>query len=123
MKIIKYLVNGATAVALACSFAACGGDDEDEPECGNGGNNGDNPGWVDPGTGPVLTDEEAKDYLEATANMVMDKFDPEDQRHIVDLVGNFCEDYKDYSLRRARKARNIGYLELSCKLPYILANH
>ncbi len=98
MKIIKYLVNGATAVALACSFAACGGDDEDEPEGGNGGNNGDNPGWVDPGTGPVLTDEEAKDYLEATANMVMDKLDPEDQRHIVDLVGNFCEDYKDYSL-------------------------
>lgn len=29
----------------------------------------------------------------------------------------------DGSLRRARKARNIGYLERSCKFPYILANH
>lgn len=79
MKIVKYLVNGVTAVALACSFAACGDDDED-PDGGEGGN-GDDPGWVEPtpGTDPVLTDEEAKEYLEQTANIVMDKFNPVDQ--------------------------------------------
>ena len=101
MKVIKYLVNGVTAVALACSFAACGGDDEDEPDGGeSGGNNGDEPGWVDPnpGTGTVFTDEEAKDYLEATANMVMDQFRPDDQRQLVDLAAGFCEEYKGFGL-------------------------
>lgn len=98
MKIVKYLVNGVTAVALACSFAACGDDDED-PDGGEGGN-GDDPGWVEPtpGTDPVLTDEEAKEYLEQTANIVMDKFNPVDQQPLVELAGDFCKDYAGYGL-------------------------
>lgn len=108
MKFLKYILAGVTAVALAATFSACGGDEDDPEDPGNpgGGEEVEDPsvkpedpvsGWDTPlPSGPALSDADAKNYLEQTANLVADCFKPEDQRPLVDLADAFIRDYGNY---------------------------
>lgn len=108
MKFLKYILAGVTAVALAATFSACGGDEDDPEDPGNpgGGEEVEDPsvkpddpvsGWDTPlPSGPALSDADAKNYLEQTANLVADCFKPEDQRPLVDMADAFIRDYGNY---------------------------
>lgn len=114
MNKIKFLLNGAAAVALALSVSACGGDDEDEPKAPDTDiENGDWSGNVSSGD-KITTDEQAKEFLGQTASLVMDQFTPADQKPLVDLAASFANDYSDYGFDtsafegRAVKARALN---------------
>ena len=108
MKFLKYILAGVTAVALAATFSACGGDEDDPEDPGNpgGGEEVEDPsvkpddpvsGWDTPlPSGPALSDADAKNYFEQTANLVADCFKPEDQRPLVDMADAFIRDYGNY---------------------------
>lgn len=97
MKFLKQILSGTTAVALACAMTACGGEDE-EPEVPTPPGGEDNPGWVDPSpSAPVLTDEEAKEYLGATAEILAEKCNPDDHKRVINVAGAFTN-YEDYGI-------------------------
>lgn len=96
MKHIKFLMNGAAAVALAFCAVSCGDSENEEPQ-----SPGLKPDWTDSEKGDVreiTTDEQAKEYLGETAALVMDKFKPADQKPLVELAVAFANDYEDYTV-------------------------
>lgn len=66
----------ALTVALGVSMAACS---DDDPE----------------GVNNPLSPTESKAYMEETANMFLDKFNPSDQKALSDFAQYFCDEYGD----------------------------
>lgn len=95
MNYFKYLINGAAAVALTFTVASCG-DSNDEPGLGSL-----TPDWSasdKENVEKITTDEEAKEYLGETAEIVMSKFQPADQKPLIELAADFASDYEDFSI-------------------------
>ncbi len=114
MKQFKYLFFGMAA-AVAVSLSSCGDSKSDEP-----GQGGDGSTWTDEekkDAQKITSEEEAKEYLGETAEMVMDKFKPADQREFVQLAASFADTYGDYELdlsganfSKARKSKGVSKL-------------
>lgn len=92
MKFINYLSIAACASMLALGAASCSSDDPgNEPD---GGVEGGGDGSIT----KELTPEESKTYLEETAKKTLNKFNPDDQKPLVDLLNNFDERYGDLDM-------------------------
>lgn len=95
MNFLKYLSATATAVALAVSFASCGGNDEDEPGGGAGGDDDSNIEFPSDPSVPEMNPAEAKNFLEGTALEIVNSIDPTQQEALWKLTGYWCETYWD----------------------------
>lgn len=92
MKFINYLSIAACATMLAFGAASCSSDDPgNEPD---GGVEGGGDGSIT----KEYTPEESKTYLEETARKALNKFNPDDQKPLVDLLNNFDERYGDLDM-------------------------
>lgn len=92
MKILNYLSIAACTAMLALGTAACSSDD---PENGpDGGIDGGGDGSIT----KELTPEESKAHLEESAKNVLNKFNPNDQKPLIDLLDNFDEKYGDLDM-------------------------
>lgn len=92
MKILNYLSIAACTAMLALGTAACSSDD---PENGpDGGIDGGGDGSIT----KELTPEESKAHLEESAKNVLNKFNPNDQKPLIDLLDNFGEKYGDLDM-------------------------
>lgn len=93
MKFLNYLSIAACATMMAIGTSACS-DDEPEKEDNGGGIDGGG----DASITEVYTPEQSKVYLENTATELLNKFNPDDQKPLIELLDRFEDKYGDLDL-------------------------
>lgn len=86
-------------------LTACGEDDH------NGDGNPDGPGGE--GTMEVMTPEESKTFLQNASIDFLNKFNPEEQKQVIDLAAYFSEEYGDFDAPDEFDIDDDGYADYS----------
>lgn len=98
MNYIKFLMCGAAAAALSLCAVSCGGDDE-EPKADD--KTDTDAEWSDDekeDSQAISTEEKAKEYIGETASLVLEKFQPADQRPVFEMASSFLDSYGDFTI-------------------------
>lgn len=116
------------AAAVAVSLSSCGDSKSDEPS-----QDGDKSTWTDSekqNAQEITTEEEAKEYLGETAELLMNKFKPADQREAIQLAASFADTYGDYEIvlsransSKVRKSKGVAKLFAQMRSALVTGNY
>jgi len=98
MKLTKLLAISAVLTMTCGTFVSCGDDEPEVPEKNETGGDepggGNEPGGEQPGGG-LYSPTASKQYLENVATDFLHMFNPDDQKHVIDLANYFTDVYGD----------------------------
>ena len=85
---------------LLTGFLSCSDNEGGDSGSGGGGGNGEGGGSVvvDSTDIAAMTPTESKQYLETSAQMVMNRFVPAEQEELITLANYFVNTYEEYDM-------------------------